>query len=56
MHADGNWKTEYTPHDARLLASELNARPSLIRKLLKLGDPIVSNITYAAIEINKADD
>lgn len=55
-HADGNWKTEYKPRYAEILAKELKARPSLIRKLLKLGDPVVSNITYAAIALNQAGD
>ena len=53
QHADGNWKEIYKPRYAKLLAEEIGQRPSLIRKLLKLRDPVVSNITYAAIEITK---
>ncbi len=52
-HADGNWKSFYKPKYVKLMAEELTARPSLIRKLLALKDPVVSNITYAAIEFNK---
>jgi len=36
-----------------MLAEVIKQRPSLIRKLLKLKDPVVSNTTYAAIEITK---
>lgn len=53
-HADGNWKAMYKPKYTELMATELNNRPSLIRKLISLKDPVVSNITYAAIELNKS--
>jgi hypothetical protein len=36
-----------------MLAEEIYQRPSLIKKLLNLKDPVVSNITHAAIEITK---
>lgn len=52
-HAEGNWKTLYKPKYAKMLADEIKLRPSLIRKLLKFKDPVVSNITYAAIDITK---
>jgi hypothetical protein len=52
-HADGGWKNHYKPKYANMLAEHISMRPSLIKKLLKLKDPVVSNITYAAIEITK---
>jgi len=52
-HADGNWKEIYKPKYANMLAEQITNKPSLIKKLLKLKDPVVSNITYAAIEITK---
>ena len=48
-HADGHWKSVYKPKYVELLAAEIQARPSLIRKLLALKDPVVSNVTHAAI-------
>ena len=50
-HADGHWKNIYKPKYANMLAEQITKKPSLIRKLLKLNDPVVSNITYAAIDI-----
>ena len=52
-HLDGNWKTIYKPKYAEMLASEIEKRPSLIKKLIAIKDPVVKNITYAAIEYNK---
>jgi hypothetical protein len=52
-HADGHWKDNYKPKYVKRLAKEFDARPSLIRKLLKLNDPVISNVTYAAIEFSK---
>ncbi|MEW8232775.1 MAG: hypothetical protein AB2745_20810 [Candidatus Thiodiazotropha endolucinida] len=52
-HADGNWKQIYKPKYANMLAEQISKKPSLIKKLLKLKDPVVSNITHAAIEITK---
>lgn len=52
-HADGNWKTNYKPNYVSMMAKEVADKPSLIRKLLNLIDPVVSNITYSAIEHNK---
>jgi len=52
-HADGNWKEHYKPKYANMLAEKILKKPSLIKKLLKLKDPVISNITYAAIEITK---
>ena len=52
-HADGNWKEIYKPKYANLLAEKISVQPSLIKKLLNLKDPVVSNITYAAIEVTK---
>jgi hypothetical protein len=52
-HADGNWKQIYKPKYANMLAEQITKKPSLIKKLLKLKDPVVSNITHAAIEITK---
>lgn len=54
-HADGHWKSDYKPEYAKRLAVEIRAKPSLIRKLLALKDPVVSNVTYAAIELTKSD-
>jgi len=51
LHADGHWKSEYKPKYAKRLAEELRVRRSLIRKLLALQDPVVSNVTHAAIEL-----
>ena len=53
LHADGHWKEIYKPKYANMLAEKISSKPSLIRKLLKLKDPVVSNITHAAIEITK---
>lgn len=55
-HADGNWKAVYKPKYAALLAVELRERPSLIRKLKALKDPVVSNIMYAAIKLSKSEN
>jgi hypothetical protein len=52
-HADGNWKAIYKPKYASMLSEQISEKPSLIRKLLMLNDPVVSNITHAAIEITK---
>ncbi len=52
-HTDGNWKEIYKPKYANMLAEHISKKPSLIKKLLKLKDPVVSNVTYAAIEITK---
>ncbi len=52
-HADGNWKEHYKPKYVQLLAEEIKEKPSLMRKLLKHKDPVVSNVTYAAIELTK---
>lgn len=54
-HSDGSWKTIYKPKYAAIMAKEIEKRPSLIRKLKVLKDPVVSNITYAAIELNKSN-
>ncbi len=53
-HADGGWKSIYKPKYTELMANELKNRPSLIRKLIAIKDPVVSNITYAAIDLNKS--
>ena len=55
-HADGNWKNIYKPKYSSLLAAEIKRRPSLIKMLKALKDPVVSNLTYSAIEFNKAND
>lgn len=52
-HADGNWKEIYKPKYAKMLAEHIAKKPSLIKKLLKLKDPVVGNITHAAIDITK---
>ena len=36
-----------------MLEEHISRKPSLIKRLLKLKDPVVSNITYAAIESMK---
>ena len=50
-HADGHWKKTYKPKYAAQLCDEISRTPSLIRKLLSLKDPAVSNVTHAAIEL-----
>lgn len=55
-HPDGHWKSHYRPKYARLLADEIGVRPSLIRKLLDLQDRVISNVTYAAIEVSQGRD
>jgi len=52
-HADGNWKEIYKPKYVNMLAEKISAKPSLIKKLLKLKDPVVSNITHAAMKLQK---
>jgi len=52
-HLDGNWKAIYKPKYTAMLAAEILEKPSLIKKLIAFKDPVVSNITYAAIELNK---
>jgi len=52
-HLDGNWKNIYKPKYTAMLAAEILIKPSLIKSLIALKDPVVSNITYAAIELNK---
>lgn len=54
-HASGHWKEHDKPRYVARLAEHLRRRPSLIRKLLKLRDPVVSNITHAAIELIKVE-
>ena len=54
-HPDGNWKKIYKPKYTELMAKEIETKPSLIRKLIDLNDPVVKNITYAAIEQNKSE-
>ena len=56
LHADGNWKEYYKPKYAAMLAEQISQKKSLIRKLLKIKDPVVSNITYAAIAIIENDE
>ena len=55
-HADGNWKSLYKPKYIEKMAIEISQRPSLIRKLLKFKDPVISNVTHAAIEFNKQSE
>jgi len=52
-HADGNWRSLYKPKYTEKIALEINYRPYLIRKLLALKDPVISNVTHTAIEYNK---
>jgi len=52
-HAEGSWKESDKPRYAALLAKFIKQKPSLIKKLLKLKDPVVSNVTYAAIDMIK---
>ena len=54
-HADGNWKETYKPKYTQMLAEQISLKPSLIKFLLKLNDPVVSNITHAAITLTKED-
>lgn len=52
-HLDGYWKSIYKPKYTAMLAVKILKKPSLIRKLIAINDPVVSNITYAAVELNK---
>jgi hypothetical protein len=52
-HVDGNWKAIYKPKYTALLAAEILKKPSLIKQLIALKDPVVGNIVFAAIELNK---
>jgi len=52
-HVDGNWKAICKPKYTALLAAEILKKPSLIKQLIALKDPVVGNIAYAAIELNK---
>jgi len=38
------------------MAIEIAQKPSLIRKLLELKDPVVSNITHSAIKLTKEEE
>lgn len=49
-HADGNWKTLYKQSYVKSLSVFIEKRPSLIRKLLALKDPVIQNITHAALQ------
>ncbi len=55
-HADGNWKSLYKPKYVEKMAKEISQKPPLIRKLLKLKDPVISNITHSAIKLNKESE
>ena len=55
-HADGGWKDYDKPKYASLLAVHIKESPSLIKKLLNLKDPVVSNVTYAAIDVLKENE
>lgn len=52
-HADGNWQTVYKPEYAAQVCEEISRRPSVIRKLLAIDDPVVKNVTHAAILLSK---
>lgn len=52
-HADGNWKSAYKPGHVEKMAIEISSRPPFIRKLLVQKDPMVSNVTYPMVELNK---
>lgn len=54
-HADGNWKTVYKPEFTAKYAQEITAHPFLVGPLLSLRDRVVSNLTHAAIDLNKKD-
>ena len=56
LHADGNWKEIYKPKYTEKMATEIAKKPSLIKKLLALKDPVVSNITYSVVEFNKREN
>jgi hypothetical protein len=56
LHADGNWATQYKDRYALLLANEIAAHPSLIKRLLGTRDRVVKMVTYQAIELNKKKD
>jgi hypothetical protein len=55
-HADGNWQSVYKPKYTAMLCDEISRRPSLIRKLLAIDDPVVNNVTHAAILLAKEHD
>lgn len=49
-HADGQWRSCYKPGFVERLGTFLARDPSLAGKLLGLGDRVISNVTYAALE------
>ncbi len=54
-HNDGNWKGYYKPKYIERFSKFIEDRPSLIRKLLALKEPVVSNIIHSAIKENSYD-
>ncbi len=54
-HNDGNWKSYYKPKYVRRFSNFIEERPSLIRKLLALKEPVVSNIVHTVVKENKSD-
>ena len=55
LHAEGVWKSSDKDAYARLIASEIQQRPSLTRKLLGTEDRVIKMLTYRAIELNKSE-
>ncbi len=54
-HADGTWETVYKPKYTKMYAAEIKACPFLVGPLLSLRDRVVSNLTHAAMDLNKND-
>ncbi len=54
-HNDGNWKSYYKPKYVQRFSNFIEERPSLIRKLLALKEPVVSNIVHTVVKENKSD-
>lgn len=56
FHNDGKWKSHYKPKYIEMFSILIADRPSLIRKLLALKEPVVSNIVHSAIKEKKSGD
>lgn len=53
LHAEGVWASHDRDAYAEKLRIEIAERPSLVRKLLALGDRVVRMLAYRAVELEK---
>jgi len=54
-HKEGIWQSTYKEGFAALLAKDIESRPSLMRKILKLNNRIFSMVAYRAAEMLKEE-